>query len=508
MENDMQEIYLALGRISQSSAPNSGALVNSYIDNIMKSSRMLCSSCIPFLLITQRHNNAPKNIFQHFAMISASEKDETWLLNMQEAFLDHFLKYVSSLGFQHVVREGTTKKYPAYAQKFHRGGLLLVELGFNKPLLSCKLFSFHGISTRTTSLATSIGLLKHNKQLKMIPPEDCWKYKQLLNINGLLFDFHLSQLYHFLVNDRPSLPPYEFVKLLQNILTFYSASPTGAKGAILWDKIRIERKEGVGTPYEIFSYIASNAARYNMGSLHRYGIIPGLFATSHTSKKLLAADSFQYGTILFMEPNKSAPFDLLIHFVLWSTTNKPLTSFSPSEADTDRLVGAARLKEIASKLKKELDKSIIEATKHYHRDLLWKQLQSSSIQDHSSKLNTMQFKTLKELCHCKTAQELDGKLTSLLSMNLNWVQLFNHLASVYSKSVTSLLGMQEPHLIIFGSTGFDMFFNLFVENNKLNMMICLREWDNEGEGDMLRQLSNLINQMMYFFWKSRLLDVK
>eukprot|EP01119_Soliformovum_irregulare_P020798 TRINITY_DN6793_c0_g1_i6.p1 TRINITY_DN6793_c0_g1~~TRINITY_DN6793_c0_g1_i6.p1 ORF type:complete len:2686 (-),score=759.04 TRINITY_DN6793_c0_g1_i6:41-6997(-) len=449
-------------------------------------------------------------------------QNNIWYLDLVDAFFKEYSLYLHSQGLesfdlnQHSNKSGILNpkmdESPLIRESFFQkvqkqGGIILARVGFEESPLGgfvvCDLYAINGLKTKLSLQGVTTGNNSHvSRSFTQSFVEECSRIQQLLRLNAFLYDFHLRKLQHFL-NYPEKYPQGEAVRtienritLLQNIFRFSEISPRNSQNHLYSEHLSLQL-ENICTPYEIFSYICSNAEHYGFTSMEHCGILPALFLASPSQyftdrKRQLARSSsnsnlssswgdrltpnfsqgsqtsppnvlalsnpddagFDYSVIVFMHPIPSHQLDLQFNILKTNPNNLFPNNFQDATTLT-------RTEELAKDFKEFIRETVSRALLHYNRDSLWKilvsedfSLNDSQVENSRNLLTEEQFHTLLSLTTSNKLEDIDPNLTTLTEMHIQWHSACQHLASCQRLSnvglgVRVICFANENHLIIF-----------------------------------------------------------
>ncbi|XP_052521973.1 KICSTOR complex protein SZT2 isoform X3 [Tympanuchus pallidicinctus] len=225
-------------------------------------------------------------------------KEEPWLQEMCNAFLQQYIQYLQSMGFILVqVRppspttrsstsriralaamsvegrgsfsytkpkaEGSPKSTsPAVAiyhlQRALPGGIVLMELAFQGYYFCVKQYA---LECSRIPMGQSV-----NSQLSMLFTEECDKVRDLMHVHSFSYDFHLRIVHQYLLGSHMTLRQgYHLTSFLEDFIAHHTDIPKFGRNHVFQGMLALPTN--MITAHQLYNYIADHANTYHMKPL-------------------------------------------------------------------------------------------------------------------------------------------------------------------------------------------------------------------------------------------------
>uniref|UniRef100_A0AAY4B5N6 SZT2 n=1 Tax=Denticeps clupeoides TaxID=299321 RepID=A0AAY4B5N6_9TELE len=405
-------------------------------------------------------------------------KEEPWLQDLSNTFLQQYVQYLQSMGFilvqvrpQSPARrlmaamlsslstegrasfssfsytkqkssEDSPKSSGSGATAYHLqralpGGIVLMELAFqvSQPALSC----------------CHIHTDSHNQSLSMLFTEECDKVRDLMHVHSFSYDFHLRVVHQYLVGCHMTLRQgYQLTSFLEEFIAHHPDIPKFGRNHVFQGELT-----GMIAAHQLYNYITDHAGTYGMKPLRMLTCHVGLPNSSGTFKDLEGLRHHDDFDVSLLVCHNAAPFEeqseverhtLRLRYYVIMTSQREL--FPRLTADmrqrSDSVDGGpAQEAGLASGLlypsplfpllnaevaaaHRQIQSSVEQAMGHCRRDNLWRRLFHGEHQTMDKlKLSKLTFNELEELLeavHSRSVAEIDPQLDCFLTMSPSWYQ--------------------------------------------------------------------------------------
>ncbi|KAJ7401941.1 Protein SZT2 [Pitangus sulphuratus] len=225
-------------------------------------------------------------------------KEEPWLQEMCNAFLQQYIQYLQSMGFILVqVRppspttrsstsriralaamgvegrgsfsytkpktEGSPKSTSPAVATYHLqralpGGIVLMELAFQGCYFCVKQYA---LECSRIPMGQSV-----NSQLSMLFTEECDKVRDLMHVHSFSYDFHLRIVHQYLLGSHMTLRQgYHLTSFLEDFIAHHSDIPKFGRNHIFQGTLALPTN--MITAHQLYNYIADHANTYHMKPL-------------------------------------------------------------------------------------------------------------------------------------------------------------------------------------------------------------------------------------------------
>uniref|UniRef100_A0A8U8AQY3 Uncharacterized protein n=1 Tax=Geospiza parvula TaxID=87175 RepID=A0A8U8AQY3_GEOPR len=224
-------------------------------------------------------------------------KEEPWLQEMCNAFLQQYIQYLQSMGFILVqVRppsptarstsriralaamgvegrgsfsytkpkpEGSPKSTSPAVATYHLqralpGGIVLMELAFQGCYFCVKQYA---LECSRIPMGQSV-----NSQLSMLFTEECDKVRDLMHVHSFSYDFHLRIVHQYLLGSHMALRQgYHLTSFLEDFIAHHSDIPKFGRNHVFQGTLALPTN--MITAHQLYNYIADHANTYHMKPL-------------------------------------------------------------------------------------------------------------------------------------------------------------------------------------------------------------------------------------------------
>ncbi|XP_062353502.1 KICSTOR complex protein SZT2 isoform X5 [Cinclus cinclus] len=224
-------------------------------------------------------------------------KEEPWLQEMCNAFLQQYIQYLQSMGFILVqVRppspttrstsriralaamgvegrgsfsyakpkpEGSPKSTSPAVATYHLqralpGGIVLMELAFQGCYFCVKQYA---LECSRIPMGQSV-----NSQLSMLFTEECDKVRDLMHVHSFSYDFHLRIVHQYLLGSHMTLRQgYHLTSFLEDFIAHHPDIPKFGRNHVFQGTLALPTN--MITAHQLYNYIADHANTYHMKPL-------------------------------------------------------------------------------------------------------------------------------------------------------------------------------------------------------------------------------------------------
>ncbi|KFO92862.1 Protein SZT2, partial [Buceros rhinoceros silvestris] len=224
-------------------------------------------------------------------------KEEPWLQEMCNAFLQQYIQYLQSMGFILVqVRppspttrstsriralaamgvegrgsfsytkpkaEGSPKSTSTAVATYHLqralpGGIVLMELAFQGYYFCVKQYA---LECSRIPMGQSV-----NSQLSMLFTEECDKVRDLMHVHSFSYDFHLRIVHQYLLGSHMTLRQgYHLTSFLEDFIAHHTDIPKFGRNHVFQGMLALPTN--MITAHQLYNYIADHANTYHMKPL-------------------------------------------------------------------------------------------------------------------------------------------------------------------------------------------------------------------------------------------------
>ncbi|PKU46462.1 protein szt2 [Limosa lapponica baueri] len=224
-------------------------------------------------------------------------KEEPWLQEMCNAFLQQYIQYLQSMGFILVqVRppspttrstsriralaamgvegrgsfsytkpkaEGSPKSTSPAVATYHLqralpGGIVLMELAFQGYYFCVKQYA---LECSRIPMGQSV-----NSQLSMLFTEECDKVRDLMHVHSFSYDFHLRIVHQYLLGSHMTLRQgYHLTSFLEDFIAHHTDIPKFGRNHVFQGMLALPTN--MITAHQLYNYIADHANTYHMKPL-------------------------------------------------------------------------------------------------------------------------------------------------------------------------------------------------------------------------------------------------
>uniref|UniRef100_A0A452J1J0 Uncharacterized protein n=1 Tax=Gopherus agassizii TaxID=38772 RepID=A0A452J1J0_9SAUR len=216
-------------------------------------------------------------------------KQEPWLQEMCNAFLQQYIQYLQSMGFILVqVRppspavtlaflgtegrgsfsykpkaDGSPKSTSPPVTTYHLqralpGGIVLMELGFQGCYFCVKQYA---LECSRIPMGQSV-----NSQLSMLFTEECDKVRDLMHVHSFSYDFHLRIVHQYLLGSHMALRQgYHLTSFLEDFIAHHPDIPKFGRNHVFQGMLAMPTN--MITAHQLYNYVADHANTYHMKPL-------------------------------------------------------------------------------------------------------------------------------------------------------------------------------------------------------------------------------------------------
>ncbi|XP_065596339.1 KICSTOR complex protein SZT2 isoform X2 [Cyrtonyx montezumae] len=234
-------------------------------------------------------------------------KEEPWLQEMCNAFLQQYIQYLQSMGFILVqVRppspttrsstsriralaamgvegrgsfsytkpkaEGSPKSTSPAVATYHLqralpGGIVLMELAFQGYYFCVKQYA---LECSRIPMGQSV-----NSQLSMLFTEECDKVRDLMHVHSFSYDFHLRIVHQYLLGSHMTLRQgYHLTSFLEDFIAHHTDIPKFGRNHVFQGMLALPTN--MITAHQLYNYIADHANTYHMKPLRMARLTAGI----------------------------------------------------------------------------------------------------------------------------------------------------------------------------------------------------------------------------------------
>uniref|UniRef100_A0A3B5QJK0 SZT2 subunit of KICSTOR complex n=1 Tax=Xiphophorus maculatus TaxID=8083 RepID=A0A3B5QJK0_XIPMA len=221
-------------------------------------------------------------------MLPSRIKEEPWLLEISNNFLQQYIQYLQSMGFILVqVRppsparssmslegrmsfsyvkqksEDNPKTSGSGTTSYHLqralpGGIVLMELAFQGCYFCVKQYA---LECSRIPMGQTV-----NSQLSMLFTEECDKVRDLMHVHSFSYDFHLRVAHQYLVGCHMTLRQgYQLTDFLDDFICHYPDIPKFGRNHIFQGSFSVST--GIITAHQLYNYITEHTSTYGMKPL-------------------------------------------------------------------------------------------------------------------------------------------------------------------------------------------------------------------------------------------------
>uniref|UniRef100_A0A8C3F5R6 SZT2 subunit of KICSTOR complex n=1 Tax=Chrysemys picta bellii TaxID=8478 RepID=A0A8C3F5R6_CHRPI len=230
-------------------------------------------------------------------------KEEPWLQEMCNAFLQQYIQYLQSMGFILVqVRppsparsasriralaflgtegrgsfsckpkaDGSPKSTSPPVTTYHLqralpGGIVLMELGFQGCYFCVKQYA---LECSRIPMGQSV-----NSQLSMLFTEECDKVRDLMHVHSFSYDFHLRIVHQYLLGSHMTLRQgYHLTSFLEDFIAHHPDIPKFGRNHVFQGTLAMPTN--MITAHQLYNYVADHANTYHMKPLRMARLAAG-----------------------------------------------------------------------------------------------------------------------------------------------------------------------------------------------------------------------------------------
>nr|XP_015210690.1 PREDICTED: protein SZT2 isoform X8 [Lepisosteus oculatus] len=267
-------------------------------------------------------------------MLPSRMKDEPWLQDISNTFLQQYVQYLQSMGFILVqVRpsspaRSSTARARAMAfsslategrasfscsrqrsedspkqsggsgtaayhlQRALPGGIVLMELAFQGCYFCVKQYA---LECSRIPMGQSV-----NSQLSMLFTEECDKVRDLMHVHSFSYDFHLRVVHQYLVGCHMTLRQgYQLTSFLEDFIAHHPDIPKFGRNHVFQGSFSLST--GMITAHQLYNYITDHAGTYSMKPLR----MSKAAVSSDGRKGAPSADLHEYALVVLWNSSGS-----------------------------------------------------------------------------------------------------------------------------------------------------------------------------------------------------------
>ncbi|XP_030063288.1 KICSTOR complex protein SZT2 isoform X2 [Microcaecilia unicolor] len=278
-------------------------------------------------------------------MILCKLKEEPWLQEMCNTFMQHYIQYLQSMGFILVqVRppsptrsissriraaasmmsegrtsfsfpkqksEGSPKSGGASITTYHLqralpGGIILIELAFQGFYFCVKQYALEcsripmgqsvnsqgSLMTRTLNKKFTETSSISESALSMLFTEECDKVRDLMHVHSFSYDFHLRIVHQYLLGSHMSLRQgYHLTSFLDDFIAHHPDIPKFGRNHVFQGMLVLATNM-IGA-HQLYNYIADHAKTYEMKPVR----MSQPLAVGSDGKKMQSSDQNEYALV-------------------------------------------------------------------------------------------------------------------------------------------------------------------------------------------------------------------
>nr|XP_015210691.1 PREDICTED: protein SZT2 isoform X9 [Lepisosteus oculatus] len=265
-------------------------------------------------------------------MLPSRMKDEPWLQDISNTFLQQYVQYLQSMGFILVqVRPSSPARSTARAramafsslategrasfscsrqrsedspksggsgtaayhlQRALPGGIVLMELAFQGCYFCVKQYA---LECSRIPMGQSV-----NSQLSMLFTEECDKVRDLMHVHSFSYDFHLRVVHQYLVGCHMTLRQgYQLTSFLEDFIAHHPDIPKFGRNHVFQGSFSLST--GMITAHQLYNYITDHAGTYSMKPLR----MSKAAVSSDGRKGAPSADLHEYALVVLWNSSGS-----------------------------------------------------------------------------------------------------------------------------------------------------------------------------------------------------------
>ncbi|XP_069795103.1 KICSTOR complex protein SZT2 isoform X3 [Narcine bancroftii] len=233
-------------------------------------------------------------------------KEEQWLAEISNAFMQQYIQYLQSMGFILVqvrppsptrnlgrTRPGDSRSVTSihkqksddspksmdgstvityHLQRALPGGVVLMELAFQGCYFCVKQYALEcsripmGQSVNSQGSLVSKARIKCLAELSMLFTEECDKVRDLMHVHSFSYDFHLRIIHQYLVGRQMTLRQgYHLTSFLEDFICHHPDIPKYGRNHIFEGTVALSTN--MTTAHQLYNYITDHANTYGMKPL-------------------------------------------------------------------------------------------------------------------------------------------------------------------------------------------------------------------------------------------------
>ncbi|KAG2461412.1 SZT2 protein, partial [Polypterus senegalus] len=204
-------------------------------------------------------------------MLPCRLKDEPWLLDISNTFVQQYVQYLQSMGFILVqVRPPSPARSIARARAAAFCGMNTdsrSSFSYNKqkseesPKGSYFCVKQYALECSRIPMGQSV-----NSQLSMLFTEECDKVRDLMHVHSFSYDFHLRIVHQYLLGCQMTLRQgYQLSSFLEDFIAYHPDIPKFGRNHVFQGTFSIST--GMITAHQLYNYITDHAVTYGMKPL-------------------------------------------------------------------------------------------------------------------------------------------------------------------------------------------------------------------------------------------------
>uniref|UniRef100_A0A8C8ILX1 SZT2 subunit of KICSTOR complex n=1 Tax=Oncorhynchus tshawytscha TaxID=74940 RepID=A0A8C8ILX1_ONCTS len=468
-------------------------------------------------------------------MLPSRLREEPWLQDISNTFLQQYVQYLQSMGFilvqvrpQSPARSSLSSERQSFSynkarsedspkvssttayhlQRALPGGIVLMELAFQGCYFCVKQYA---LECSRIPMGQTV-----NSQLSMLFTEECDKVRDLMHVHSFSYDFHLRVVHQYLVGCHMTLRQgYQLTGFLEDFIAHHPDIPKFGRNHVFQGSFSIST--GMITAHQLYNYITDHAGTYGMkplriSDLHEYALV-ALWNSSGSYKDLEGLRHHDDFDVSLLVCHNAAPFEeqsegerhlLRLRYYVIMTSQREL--FPRLTADMRRFKKLPQIHREARDLgekgllypsplfpllnqevgcaRRQIQASVEQAMGHCRRDNLWRRLfhgEHHHLAMDKLKLSKLSFSELEELLNAvqsRSVEEIDPQLDCFLTMSPSWYQsLIKVLLTRFPQSCRHFDDSGIQYLAVLNQKFTDCFVLVFLDTKagKTSLKVVFRE---------------------------------
>uniref|UniRef100_A0A673XBR0 SZT2 subunit of KICSTOR complex n=1 Tax=Salmo trutta TaxID=8032 RepID=A0A673XBR0_SALTR len=266
-------------------------------------------------------------------MLPSRLREEPWLQDISNTFLQQYVQYLQSMGFilvqvrpQSPARSSLSSERQSFSynkarsedspkstgsgttayhlQRALPGGIVLMELAFQGCYFCVKQYA---LECSRIPMGQTV-----NSQLSMLFTEECDKVRDLMHVHSFSYDFHLRVVHQYLVGCHMTLRQgYQLTGFLEDFIAHHPDIPKFGRNHVFQGSFSIST--GMITAHQLYNYITDHAGTYGMkplriSDLHEYALV-ALWNSSGSYKDLEGLRHHDDFDVSLLVCHNAAPFE-------------------------------------------------------------------------------------------------------------------------------------------------------------------------------------------------------